>query len=75
MEIPKDLLSPLQARHRNCAPHVFAVEVGESWVKTELFSKSLATMRCDCQQYGTEWQVQYALRWIDSMLEGLCIRT
>jgi hypothetical protein len=75
MEIPEDLLSPIQCQHRDCRPHVFAVEVGESWVKTELFSKSLTTMRCECQRYGTERQIQYALRWIDSMLEGLRIRT
>ena len=75
MEIPEDLLSPFQFQHTGCRPHVFAVEVGESWVKTELFSKSLTKMRCECQHYGTERQIQYALRWIDRMLDGLRIRT
>ena len=75
MEIPEELLSPIQIQHRDCRPHVFAVELGESWLKMELFSKSLRNMRCECQHYGSEKQIQHALRWIDDMLEELRIRT
>lgn len=75
MEIPEDLLSPIQNQHRDCKPHVFAVVLGESWVRTELFSKSLSRMRCECQHYGSAKQIQYALGWIDKMLEELRIRT
>jgi len=75
MEIPGDLLSPVQYRHRECGPHVFAVEVGESWLKTELFARSLRNMRCECQQYASEEQIQHTLRWIHHMLNELGIGT
>ena len=75
VEIPEDLLSPVQHRHRDCGPHVFAVEVGDSWVKIELFSRSLKTMRCECQHYGSELQIRFALQWIHGMLDELSIRT
>jgi len=74
IEIPEDLLSPIQCRHRDCGPHVFAVELGNSWVKAELFARSLSKMRCECQHYGTAQQIQHALRFIDGMLAALRIK-
>jgi len=75
LEIPADLLNPVQYSHRECRPHVLAVEVGRSWVKMEFFARSLANMRCECQQYASEQQIQHALRWIHGMLDELGIRT
>lgn len=75
LEIPGDLLSATQIDHGDCRPHVFAVEVGESWVKAEVFVRSMQTMRCDCQQYGTEEQIHYLIRWMQSMIGELRIQT
>jgi hypothetical protein len=75
IEIPEDLLSPVQRLHRDCGPHVFAVELGASSVRTELFSRSLRRMRCECQHYGSERQIRFALQWIHRMLDELSIRT
>lgn len=75
VKIPKDLLTKVQFRHRNCGPHVFAVETGPDWIKLEFFVRSLKTMRCNCSGYCTESQREYVHRFAYSMIQHLDIRT
>ncbi|RLB86193.1 MAG: hypothetical protein DRH15_02220 [Deltaproteobacteria bacterium] len=75
VKIPDDLLNSTQFAHANCRPHVFAVELGDHWVKLELYVRSLNTMRCSCPDYCTESQRNYVIQFANNMLEQLGIRT
>ncbi|HDM09753.1 MAG: hypothetical protein JRI39_02710 [Deltaproteobacteria bacterium] len=75
VKIPDDLLSPTQYAHHECQPHVFAVELGDHWVKLEFFVRSLKTMRCTCPGYCTEGQRNYVINFAHTMIQQLGIRT
>ncbi len=73
--LPEDLLSPFQYQHVGCKPHVFAVEVGDGWVKMEFFIRSLQTLKCDCAAYCTDSQRDHIIKFADGMLDQLDIGT
>jgi hypothetical protein len=75
VQIPKDLLNETQSVHTRCQPYVFAVELGREWVKLEFFSRSLKGMKCSCQTYCTDSQMDYITRFANAMLEKLEIGT
>ena len=73
--VPDDLLSEKQYHHRECRPHVLAVELGNNWVKLECFVRSLKIMRCECQAYCTLQQTLFLINFAHHMLEDLDIKT
>ncbi len=75
VRIPDDLLSPAQYAHTECKPHVFAVEIGDHWVKLEFYVRSLKSMRCTCPGYCTEGQRNYIIHFAHNMIDHLGIRT
>jgi hypothetical protein len=75
LQIPDDLLSDTQRRHRDCRPHVVAVELGVDWIKLELLVRSLKNMHCTCPGYCTPLQRDYVINFANGMLEDLKIRT
>ena len=74
-EIPEDLLTGIQFEHEKCRPHVFAIEMGDNWVKAELFVRSLKTMHCDCQSYCSPQQREFILNFVHHMIDTLNIKT
>ncbi len=75
VKIPDDLLKKVQYEHRNCRPHVFAVELGSNWIKLEFFVRSLKNMRCACPAYCTRQQRDYIINFANNMIENLGIRS
>jgi len=75
VRIPDDLLNETQYMHTKCQPHVFAVEMGQDWIKLELFVRTLKSMRCDCPAYCTPSQRDYVFRFADGIIEQLKIHT
>jgi len=75
VEIPEDLLKGIQFEHKNCRPHVFAMEKGDDWVKAEFFVRSLKSMTCDCQNYCTPQQREFILNFVHHMIDTLNIKT
>jgi hypothetical protein len=73
--IPEDLLKGIQFKHQTCRPHVFAIEMGDTWLKAELFVRSLKTMRCDCQSYSSPQQREFILNFVHHMIDTLNINT
>lgn len=73
--IPDDLLSANQASHKECRPHVFALETGPNWVRLEFFIRSLSQMRCSCNACSTPPQVFFTMNFADRLLERLGVRT
>lgn len=75
VKIPDDLLSEEQYLHKTCYPHVFAVELGRTWVRFEFYVRSLHNMRCTCPGYCTETQQEFVIRYANTMIESLQIKT
>ncbi len=75
VQIPNDLLSEQQYTHRTCRPHVFAIEVGDDWIKLECFIRSLQGMRCTCADYATRQQQDFIIQFAHTMIQDLGIRT
>ena len=75
VEIPEELLRGIQFEHRNCKPHVFAIETGDNWYKAEFFIRSLKSMQCECQKYSSPQQTQFILNFVHGMIDALGIKT
>jgi hypothetical protein len=75
VKIPDDILSEIQLEHRNCQPHVFAVERGLDWVKLEFFVRTLTNMGCKCIGYCTPPQMNYVIKFAHRMIEQAGIKT
>ena len=76
LELPPDLLSPVQHEHKdNCGPHRVAVVLEEDGMRLELLVRSKASLRCECTAYTTGQQRDFLLAWADRLAEELAIRT
>ncbi len=75
VKVPDDLLSEKQFEHKACYPHVFAIELGQNWVKFEFYVRSLHNMRCTCPAYCTRSQQEFVINYANKMIESLQIRT
>jgi hypothetical protein len=75
VKIPDDLLTDVQVQHKDCQPHVFAVELGTDWIKLELFARSLKGFRCRCSSYCSSSQRDFILNYADRLIEVLEIQT
>jgi hypothetical protein len=75
VKVAPPLLSPIQQSHLPCHPHVFAVETGQTFLKAELYLRTLRDMRCACQDYCTPEQAHFVIGWVNAMLQALSIRT
>ena len=74
-QIPDDLLSAEQQAHTDCRPHVFAIELGDDWVKFELLVRSLPNMQCTCPAYAGRHQRRHILSFADNMIRALDVKT
>ena len=75
VRIPDNLLNRTQLEHPNCQPHVFAVELGENWVKLELFVRGLKKINCSCHNYCTVQQRDHIVNFAQQIIETLGITT
>ncbi len=73
--IPEDLLSEEQYAHKKCRPHVFAVELGDAWVKFEFLIRSLNNFHCTCPGYATSQQQNFIINFAHTMIDTLNITT
>jgi len=71
LEIPEDLLSPLQLEHKDCGPHYLAVELGQDFLKFEFLVRSRKRLRCDCVQYVTPVQETFLLNFARTLIQTL----
>jgi len=71
--IDPDLLAPVQKEHRECQPHVAAVELEETRLSIELLVRTRNRIRCNCIAYATPEQRNWLIRRVDDMLEQLGI--
>ena len=54
LELPADLLSPIQHEHASCGPFNIGIEVEKSSVRFELLVRSTSNLHCKCTHYATQ---------------------
>lgn len=74
LALEKTLLTPLQADHRDCAPHVFALKLEQNALACELLVRTKKNIRCACMAYATKQQRSWLMDQADAVLEKLAIR-
>ncbi|MBG0780251.1 MAG: hypothetical protein H0S81_10050 [Desulfotignum balticum] len=74
LPLEKEVLTPVQADHRDCAPHVFALKLEQSSLACELLVRTQKQIRCDCMAYATRDQRNWLIDQTDAILEKLDIR-
>ncbi len=75
LELDLECLTPVQADHRDCAPHVFALMLEESYLSCELLVRIKTNIKCDCMGYAKKKQRDWLVDWTDAVLEHLSICT
>ena len=73
LELEEEYLTPVQADHQNCGPHVFALMLEESYLSCELLVRIKTNIKCDCMGYATKEQRDWLVDWCDGVLERLSI--
>jgi hypothetical protein len=69
--LAEELLTPVQAEHRGCRPHVAAIELQESRLSMELLVRTCSRVRCSCIAYAGKDQRDWLIGLVDQMLEQL----
>ncbi|MEW6388496.1 MAG: hypothetical protein AB1491_13355 [Thermodesulfobacteriota bacterium] len=75
VDLKEDLLSPEQYEHRECRPFMFAIEVGDRFVRFEFLIRSQQTLHCSCIAFATRQQRDFILAFADRLVEDLALRT
>ncbi|WDP89250.1 MAG: hypothetical protein HUN04_05695 [Desulfobacter sp.] len=73
LELAPECLTPLQAEHQGCGPHVFALMLEESYLSCELLVRIKTNIKCDCMGYATKGQRDWLVDWTDAVFEKLAI--
>jgi hypothetical protein len=74
LELENTLLTPVQADHRECSPHVFALKLENTCLTCEFLVRTQKHIRCDCMAYATQDQRNWLIDQMDAILEKLAIR-
>ena len=75
IKIPSEVLTDFQSGHPECKPHRFAIEIGDTWLKAELFVRTSVKFRCDCNGYCNTNQREFIIKYIDNMIKDLAVQT
>ena len=74
LEVPADLLAPVQWEHRECGPHYWAIELGKEFLKFEFLVRCRQRLRCDCVQYATPAQEAFLMKFARTLIEALSLQ-
>ena len=75
VELPDDHLNEEQSLHPDCRPHRFAVELGNDWIRAELFIRTPNSLVCTCVSYCDMRQRDFIFQYMENMLGRLDIIT
>ncbi len=75
IQLDENILTDIQAKHKECQPFYFAIEIEPDRVSCELLVRSRSTIKCNCTSYATESQRNWIIQFADVMFEKLEIIT
>ena len=73
--LDRQWLTELQAEHRQCQPHYFALDLSRDRVACELLVRTKNNVRCSCMAYATAKQREWLIEMIDGIFNRLKIIT
>lgn len=73
LELEQEILTPLQAAHEACSPHVFALMLEQTSLSCEFLVRIKTNIKCDCMGNATEVQRNWLVNQADAILEKLSI--
>jgi hypothetical protein len=73
--IGSGLLTEVQAEHRQCQPHYFALDLLPDRLACELLVRTKNSVRCSCMAYATQKQRDWLIELIDTIFKRLEIKT
>lgn len=73
LELPEELLTPVQKSHENCRPHVFALMLEETYLSCEFLVRIEKNIKCDCMGHANREQRQWLMDQADAIFEQLNI--
>ncbi len=73
LRLDREILGPVQKSHEECAPHLFALELGDTYLSCELLVRIKNNIKCDCMGYATSEQRDWLIETVDSILMELNI--
>ena len=68
IELEDSILSDEQKKHKDCAPHCFALSLKETSLVAETLVRSRKKMRCSCMGYAGSGQILWLVGLIDDIL-------
>lgn len=75
VELPTDYLNEEQSLHTDCQPHRFAIELGNDWIRAELFIRTQNSLLCPCGGYCNTKQRDFIFNYMEEIIDRLNIRT
>lgn len=73
IDLDQNLLTDVQAAHKDCRPFYFAVELAPERICCELLVRTKNRIKCSCMGYATEKQRNWFISVIDAIFEKLAI--
>lgn len=70
-----EILSAVQAEHRDCQPFYFALELQEASLHCELLVRTRNRIRCNCIAYADRRQRNWMIERIDAIFDSLGVKT
>ncbi len=74
LELPREILTPMQKEHKECKPHVFALVLENDYLSIELLVRIKKSIRCDCMGYALPEQREWLFNKVDMIFDRLGIR-
>jgi len=71
--VDTEILTPLQAEHKDCHPLYFAIELEENSMSCELLIRTGKHMHCNCMAYATADQRNWLIDYLDAIFDKLNI--
>ena len=75
VQLDQDILTKIQAEHKDCQPFYFAIDLEPNLITFELLIRTKKRIRCDCMGYANEKQRNWLIRLADSIFDTLEIKT
>jgi len=75
LPLDKENLTDTQAKHTECQPFYFAIDLEPNIMACELLVRTKSRIRCSCISYATEKQLSWLIRYIDTIFDKLEIIT
>lgn len=75
LRLDDEILTPVQAAHKDCYPFYVAVELAADRISLELLIRTQNRVRCGCMAYATEEQRNWLIGTLDSAFDRLNIKT